>query len=32
MKAMMGNQVKNLLPGGKKGLGGLGGLFGKKKQ
>ena len=32
MKAMMGNQVKNLIPGGKKGLGGLGGLLGKKKQ
>ena len=33
VKAMMGNQIKDLIPGGKnKALGGLGGLFGKKKQ
>ena len=32
MKAMMGNQLKGLMPGGKTNpLGGLGGLFGKKK-
>jgi AsmA protein len=32
MKAMMGNQLKGLMPGGKNNpLGGLGGLFGKKK-
>lgn len=33
VKGMMGNQIKDLIPGGKnKGLGNLGGLFGKKKQ
>jgi hypothetical protein len=32
MKGMMGNQLKGLMQGGKNNpLGGLGGLFGKKK-
>jgi hypothetical protein len=32
MKAMMGNKLKGLMPSGKNNpLGGLGGLFGKKK-
>jgi hypothetical protein len=32
MKGLMGNQLKGLIPGGKNNpLGGLSGLFGKKK-
>jgi hypothetical protein len=32
MKGLVGNQIKGLIPGGKNSpLGGLGGLFGKKK-